>query len=425
MSSSLIGDTLTTGKIVLTNTTSNNDAFDRFRVSQPFTLFDFNSIMGKMPTRFDERITGGATSTYNTKSYIQLTVDTSGSSSVIRQTKQYIPYLPGKSKLVILTGIILTSASTTGVSGRIGTFDASGGHFFQMTDGVVSVVERKDDITDIVINQSSWNVDKLDGTGPSGLTIDFTKATIYIFDQEWLGVGRIRMGIMIAGYPRFCHYFLHDPILGSSSNITEPYYRFATLPIRYEIIKTVDGGTVGEMRMMCGSVISEGGYIPIVKIYTNGTYITPIGVNSTTWQPILSISLQTDTSIFPYNRTNIRIHAISVVNVTGNSFLSWQLVSNPTFTGTDTSVWTNVGGDSAARIRIHDSTARVSTWSEAYISEFLGNKATTSKPTDFDILSRPVLSSDISGNPDIFTLIGVSFVGNSSVLAAFDWSEYI
>lgn len=125
MSSSLIGDTLTTGKIVLTNTTSNNDAFDRFRVSQPFTLFDFNSVMGKMSSRFDERITGGGASTYDAHSFIQLTVDTSGASSVIRQSKQYIPYLPGKSKQVILTGVILTSSTTTNVSGRIGAFDAS------------------------------------------------------------------------------------------------------------------------------------------------------------------------------------------------------------------------------------------------------------------------------------------------------------
>lgn len=294
-----------------------------------------------------------------------------------------------------------------------------------MTDGIMSVVERKNDATNNVINQSSWNVDKLDGTGLSGLTVDFTKATIFIMDQEWLGVGRVRMGVMIAGYPRYCHYFLHDPILASSTNIIEPYYRYATLPVRYEIIKTADGGTIGEMRMMCGTVISEGGYIPLIKVFSNGTYLTPISLNSTTWQPIISISLQTDTSIFPYNRVNVRIHAVSIVNITGNSFLSWQLVSNPTFTGTDTSVWTNIGGDSAVRIRIHNDTARVSTWAESYLSEFLGNKATTSKPTDLDILSRPVLSSDISGTPDIFTLIGVSFVGNSSILAAFDWSEYL
>ena len=38
--------TLTTGKLVLTNTQSNQDAFDRLRVSSPNTLFELHQIQG-------------------------------------------------------------------------------------------------------------------------------------------------------------------------------------------------------------------------------------------------------------------------------------------------------------------------------------------------------------------------------------------
>ena len=75
------------------------------------------------------------------------------------------------------------------------------GTFFQMSNGVMSVVER-DDGVDTIVTRNNW-IDKFDGTGSSGLTIDFTKAQIFTFDQEWLGVGRVRMGFVINGnfYP--------------------------------------------------------------------------------------------------------------------------------------------------------------------------------------------------------------------------------
>ena len=44
--------TLTTGKIILTQTTSNNDAFDRLRVSNPSTLFKINHSIGKVHQKY-------------------------------------------------------------------------------------------------------------------------------------------------------------------------------------------------------------------------------------------------------------------------------------------------------------------------------------------------------------------------------------
>jgi len=41
-------------------------------------------------------------------------------------------------------------------------------------------------------SQSSFNIDKLDGTGPSGVIIDPTKLNVYQINFRWLGVGEIR-----------------------------------------------------------------------------------------------------------------------------------------------------------------------------------------------------------------------------------------
>jgi len=52
--------------------------------------------------------------------------------------------------------------------------------------------------TDTWTAQSSWNGDKLDGTGPSGVTIDPTKGNVYEIGIQYLGFGAIVFKIEIA-----------------------------------------------------------------------------------------------------------------------------------------------------------------------------------------------------------------------------------
>ena len=79
------------------------------------------------------------------------------------------------------------------------------------------------------ISQSNWNVDPLNGNGPSGLTLDLTKVQIIWFDFEWLGSGTVRCGFIINGVYIHCHSFQH-------ANVTEgTYMTTASLPQRVEI----------------------------------------------------------------------------------------------------------------------------------------------------------------------------------------------
>jgi len=56
--------------------------------------------------------------------------------------------------------------------------------------------------------QSSFNVDPLDGTGPSGMVLDPTKLNVYQINFRWLGVGEIRYAIEDpnTGDMRFFHH---------------------------------------------------------------------------------------------------------------------------------------------------------------------------------------------------------------------------
>ena len=84
---------------------------------------------------------------------------------------------------------------------------------------------------DTLIPQKDWNLDKGDGTGPSGYNIDPTKMQMIGMQYTWYAAGFIEF--MLRGSDgKFV--FLHR-IRNSNVN-TEAYMRTANLPVRYEVI---------------------------------------------------------------------------------------------------------------------------------------------------------------------------------------------
>ena len=77
--------------------------------------------------------------------------------------------------------------------------------------------------------QSSWNIDKCDGTGPSGYNIDLTKMQMFYMDYSWYGAGFIRWGFRATtGDVIYCHKVINNNVN------TEAYMRSGNLPARYE-----------------------------------------------------------------------------------------------------------------------------------------------------------------------------------------------
>lgn len=301
----------------------NDDAFGRVRTSNPYTLFDFTSVFGKSPLYIDEEISGSATSTHNEGSYIEMSVNGSDGARVVRQTRQYIPYQPGKSKLTYLTGVITNSLSAN-ITSRIGNFDSSSGHFLEYSNGTLSIVER-DNGNEIRITRNNW-IDPLNGKGPSKLNVDFTKAQIFWFDQEWLGVGRVRAGIVVAGKYYQCTHFNHN----GSSAVVKPYYRLAKLPIRFEI---QSHGDSGKMRMICGTVMSEGGYNNLGTVFSTNSFISrAIDQTNDGLKPVFSLRLRDISGTEPHLYTTIKLKSIDLLNVEKTNVLGWKILWNPTIT---------------------------------------------------------------------------------------------
>lgn len=261
------------------------DAFGRLRVSNPTGLFESQQQYDLSPALWETSAAGagGTEATHlPNESSVLLTVG-GANSTLIRQTRKYFYYQPGKSLQIMLTFVAAPPAA--GLTQRFGYFDAQNGVFVEVTPTQTRVVLRSfvtGSVVDNAVAQADWNIDKMNGTGPSGVTLDMTKAQILLMDLEWLGVGRVRIGFVIDGIPYYVHEFLHANIE------TAVYMTTANLPIRYEIRSDGTFSGTASARQICSQISSEGG-VEFERGYlfttSNGTTRVPV----TTRRPILSV----------------------------------------------------------------------------------------------------------------------------------------
>jgi hypothetical protein len=82
---------------------------------------------------------------------------------------------------------------------------------------------------DVKIPQSEWNLDTMDGNGPSGYDLDLTKMQMFYIDYSWYGAGYIRWGLRgVDGEITPIHKMENNNIN------SEAYMRSGNIPARYE-----------------------------------------------------------------------------------------------------------------------------------------------------------------------------------------------
>ena len=304
------------------------DAFDRLRVSNPYTLFDSKQLHDKQPLFWDEALNGTSTSVHlSADACTEMSVSTTGD-YVIRQTKQRFNYQPAKSQLCLFT---FHTEVDSGVRKRVGQFtndggaytDAFNGIFFEISGSNVSWnIAKNGSITESVL-QADWNYDTMDGTGPSLQTLDLDAPQIGIIDYEWLGIGRVRVGFVIDGLIRYVHYFNH----ANDASFDSVYMSTPNLPMRYEIYSY---GGAGTMDHICSSVISEGGVEEngVLRGVYNSSAVSSLLTGNT--YAIIGIKLKN-----AYKDVTVTPTAISMLCTTNDSY-RWSLRLNPTVAGTFT-----------------------------------------------------------------------------------------
>jgi len=393
------------------------DAFGRLRVSNPTTLFDSSHRYHDNGLWNTLTASGGAATFNANQGLVDLTVTTTSGSKVYRETTKVFSYQPGKS-LLVMTTFVLNPAKAN-LWQRIGYYGASNGIYLEL-DGaggnVLSFVERSSvsgSLAETKVVQSSWNYDKMDGTGPSGVTLDITKAQILWMDIEWLGLGTVRMGFVIDGKFILCHQFHHANL------ITSTYIATASLPLRYEIENTGTTASNSTLKQICSTVLSEGGYElrglqqGIGTPITSPTSLTTAG----TYYPIISLRLKTS----PDNTDAVVIlTALSIMGITNNANYNWRVVATGTTTG---GTWTSAGTNSAVEYNLTGTS-----FSGGRILAQGYSSASNQAVTAVDILKEALFKFQLERNgftlvPDELTLVAAASATNANIHASMDWEE--
>lgn len=402
--------TMTANSATISFPATGTDAFGRLRVSNPFTLFDsFHRYQDN--GKITESTAGSASSTHDANSgSIVMTVGSASGDRIYRESSRVFAYQPGKSLLIFQT--FCMSPAKAGLRQRQGYFDSANGVYIELDGAALSLVKRSSSTGNIVetkISQANWNIDPMDGTGPSGITLDITKTQILWWDIEWLGVGTVRSGFVIDGKFVQTHSFHHANVL------TLPYMTTACLPVRAELENTAGTGSSSSYRIICTSVISEGGY-ELRGRSANASH--PIAapyrlVLSNTLYPIMSIRLKSARpgaivlpktySISVADAGNFRYHVINGAVTTGGTWTS---------AGTNSSVEYNLGPTSYTGGSILESSFIIST------NQAAGAPSGAEFPFKFQ-LERNTFSNTMYE----FVLAIESDAVNTDVFAQITWEE--
>ena len=393
------------------------DAFGRWRVSNPETIFDSKQLYDSAPLVFDDQQTsGGGTGTAHSTAEAATTISVGASTAGarVRQSFMRFNYQPGKSQLIFVTCGEFDTA--TGITKRFGYFDADNGLFFESEEGTLNVVRRTKvtgSVVDNAVAQSAWNIDKLDGTGASGITLDLTKTQIGVIDFEWLGVGRVRMGFVVDGAIFYCHQFLN------ANNLTTVYMSTPNLPIRYEISN--DGnGAADDFVHICSSVISEGGMEDNGVVRYTSTANTQ--VNAAVVGSLYAVKgLRLKST---HLSATIKIISAGIALQSPGDDIEWILVFNPTIEGTPT--W-----DSEINSAIESFTGATANTitggtyvTGGYLSTGTGQNASGS--ISFEVPNALLLGSAIAGPPQTGVLCAKSLTNvNTLVEGSLTWRELL
>jgi len=398
---------------ILTNLPMLADAFGRLRVSQPLTLFD-SSHRYRDNGLWNTLATNGGTAVFSpNEGLVNLSVNGANGSQVLRETAKVFSYQPGKSLLVFNTFVM--APAQTGLRQRVGYYGIDNGIYIQLNDDILSFVERSAVTgapTESIVPQAAWNADTMDGNGPSGITLDITKAQIFFMDIEWLGEGTVRLGFVIDGNFVVCHRFNHANLIAST------YITTASLPLRYEISAGV-AGIVATLKQVCSTVISEGGYELRGAQQAVGTPITAPATFAAagTFYPIVGVRL------IPTKLDAIVIlTAVSVLGLGNGKNYAWRIVQSATITG---GAWVPVGADSAVEYNLTGaSTAGGRILAQGYV-----NSSNQGSPS-INILKEALFATQLERNT--FTGVAYELViemaidaigGTLGAYASVDWEE--
>ena len=313
-------------------------------------------------------------------------------------TRKMLRCIPGLGSLVRFDAIF-----TTGVANSeqiIGLGNDQNGFYFGYNGSDFSILNLTNS-TKFWTKQSDWNVDKMNGSGTSGMTLDTTKGNIYIIEFQWGTFGLVNFYILstVTGLP-----ILVNKIEFPNTS-TSPLLFIDTLPLSAKVSNTTNASNV-ILKTSTAMAICEGD--PSTQSLRTRNSISAANTSATLAnQHILSIRNVT-TFNGKTNNTNVRLDFISTSN-DGNKTTTYNLIRNASFTVTPT--YTPVNATLSVIEYNNTSTTNVTAGTGFQVFSFVCPKASGSQLfiTSLNVNLAPNESLTIAGTTTTSTEIDVSF----------------
>ena len=394
------------------------DSFGRLRVAQISSQLDLKQIHDDLPLFYDTQTIGTGSSTYTNATASSLLETSANLDVVIKQTFQKANYQSGKGQQILMT--FAGFQPETNIEKKVGYFSSStttpfsaneDGIYLASYNGVIGFFTiREGTITNSAF-QSQWD-DPMNGTGASGITLDFSKAQIMELTYEWLGVGSVVLRFVVDGM----YYQAH--IFKNANSVSDVYMASPNQPLRYQIRQS--GAGSGSFKQICATVGSEGSINEIGIIQSQDLGSTFVNANSTAnTYALLGLKLQEDKTDAAIDILDFNILALTSSN------LLWKVLLNPTVAGTfnytdvSNSVMMKATGDVAG-----SPSATTVTGGTKLASGYVGSgTGSSSISANASIVNALRLGMSIAGVQDEIVLCVQPLDANADVTASINWRE--
>lgn len=392
----------------------NLDAFGRVRTSDAGNRLDVEFIYGKQEDVMDEVTAGTGTVTFNSNSRdLTLATNAVGAGNNAAMYSYSVPYTPGCSQLIDITGALNNANISGGVAQIIHRSSVTG-----------SVVET-------IYDQLSWSFDGVN-TYSSHSDVNWSYSQIFMMDFQSLKVGRIRFYLNRGGVIVPVHSIENDNIRNTG------YWQSPSLPVSWRIYNEssytymelgygdADNGIAfryrvstnasATLRAICATVKSEGG-LDLFDLdgfpssIDRGTSTKTI---STSLVPLLSIRARST-----FNSVTNRVLFVSIeFSVQTDNPVKVALYHDNTLTGAS---WNNVDTNNSAME--YDISASAFSNGHLFHSEYVAsvkNVNTSGK----GVAGRAILWLPRGSESGIITLAAVRTTStNADMLASLKWRE--
>lgn len=307
-------------------------AFKELRVAQLCAVagWNFNYNINSDIVNSNTDGTNGTVTQSNSKAILQTSANTNSYAKI--ETIKPLRYSPGIGALVRCTAVF--TIGVTGSNQIIGIGDDDDGFFFGYNGPSFGVMRRQNG-TDNWTPQSSWNGEKFDGSGESGINLDQTKGNVYYINYQWLGYGYITFGIE---NPNTGNLIVVHSIKYANTS-TNPNIFNPTLPLMAEVKNTSNNSNI--------KLETPGAMGFVEGIQTNAiTTRNSISANKsgiTTKEPILTIKNKANYQS-KTNRVRIKLDFLSV-STDGNKTAVIKVLINSTLGGTP--IWQDINNNTS------------------------------------------------------------------------------